>query len=148
MAKRTVKKKKIADPCKDLLKQARQAGAIVAQVLVHFGAGYGAQRLAENPTGPLPNFQIFCEPKELRLFFNLLLSSTLRNLHKLNWETDQPLRDAVCSAAFKHGVAARKEAAAGGGCLTFDIIEETLRDIQAAECPAPTGAGGGLVCEF
>src|SRR6185295_12012242 len=84
------------DPCGDV----KKAAAIVAQVLVHFGQGYGS-------TGA----QIFATPADLALFHRLLLKSTLKNLATLNWDTDQPGRDMVCSAAFQHGVLAK--AAAG-----------------------------------
>jgi hypothetical protein len=136
------------DPCEDVKAKFRAAGAIVAQVLTHFGAGYGSQRLSENPSGPLPDFQIFCAPQDIKVFYKLLLKSTLKHLATLNWDTDQPMRDAVCSAAFQHGVLARKTVVAEGApCLTLEIILDTLETIHATVCPG-TGAGGGLVCDF
>lgn len=125
------------------------AGAIAAQVLVHFGAGYGAERLRENPTGPMPNFQIFCAPADLAGFFDRLVASCLRNAGAIDWGNDQVLRDQACAVAFKHGVAARKAVvAAGASCLDTATLDTTLRNIQATECPAPGGAGGGAICAF
>ena len=123
------------DPCFKEKQKITKAAAIVGQVLVHFGAGYGLP----------PNPQIFATPADLAVFFDLLMASVLKNVpSKLDWEIDQPGRDAVCQAAFKHGALAR--ATAGAAPLMFSVILATLREIQASMCPS--GAGGGPVCEF
>lgn len=135
------------DPCAAEKKKVKVAAAIVGQVLVHFGAGYGSQQLAEDTTKPLPDFQIFATPQDIASFTELLLTSVLKHTATLNWTTDGPGRDRVCSAAFNHGVLARKEVVANGdAALTFPVILSTLRTIQGLMCPL--GAGGGSVCDF
>lgn len=119
----------------------RKAAAIVAHVLAHFGAGYGAERQKSGATGQL---QIFAAPAALATFHDLLLTSVLKNLATINWEADQPARDAVCNAAFHHGVLAFQTTPAAP--LTFQVILDTLRTIQETLCPA--GAGGGPICDF
>jgi hypothetical protein len=126
-----------------------KAAAIVGQVLVHFGAGYGAQRESENPTAPLPNSPIFTKPTDLARFHHKLLESTFRNLSIINWGTNTPLRDQITKAAFHHGVLARQRVVADGTTtLSYMQIIETLKTVQANFCPGSGGAGGGPVCDF
>ena len=128
-----------------------KASAIVGQVLTHFGAGYGAQRQTEATAGAPPKAQqIFAMPIDLSGFHFLLLDSVLRNMHKLNWDIDQPTRDTVCKAAFEHGVLARTQVVAdndGTDRLLLLQILLTLKVIQKTICSAK-GAGGGIVCDF
>lgn len=126
-----------------------KAASIVAHVLSHFGGGYCAQRQVENPAAGPVNAQIYRNPSDLSGFHFLLYESTLRNLGKLNWDTNQPVRDKVSQAAFAHGVAARKQVVADGTpTLSLTQILMTLRAIQASICPGAGGAGGGDVCDF
>jgi hypothetical protein len=120
----------------------KKAAAIVAQVLSHFGAGYGAEWQKSGGGGSFP--QMFDAPVTLAMFHDLLLTSTISNLPTLNWDTDQPGRDSVCSAAFAHGALAYQTSPAAP--LTFPVILATLRIIQDQMCPV--GAGGGKVCNF
>jgi len=112
----------------------KMAMAIVGQVLVHFGAGYGAKA------------QIFKTPKDSQRFTNHLLSCTLANLDLIDWDINPGLRDRVCDVAYKHGKLAKRRA--GTNKLTWAVIHQTLNEIQNTECPSSTGGGGGLVCSF
>src|SRR6516225_9256273 len=96
-------KAKIHLPSREL-----KAAAIVGQVLVHFGAGYGAQCQSVNPTAPPSNTPIFTAPIDLATFHHNLLKSTIKNLSKIQWDTNVPLRDQINKAAFHHGVLARQ----------------------------------------
>lgn len=126
-----------------------RAGGIVGHVLVHFGAGYGAQRQTENATAPPANLQIFGRTSDSLHFHAALMESTLRNLAKIDWETNQGQRDAICAAAFAHGVLARQTVVADGTpTLSLVQILTTLKTIQGIHCPGPGGAGGGPVCDF
>lgn len=121
----------------------RKAAAIVAQVLVHFGAGFAIQRETANASAANDS-QIFATPADLAAFHDLLLTSVVKHLSTLNWDTDGPGRDAVCLAAFKHGDLAGQTSPTAP--LTFTVILTTLRTIQEEVCPP--GAGGGPVCDF
>jgi hypothetical protein len=130
------KKKKAAtqkavNPVTAMKRKALETAAIVSQVLVHFGAGYG-------PVGG----QIFASPADAAKFSNRLMKATMKNLKQLNWGADQGTRDGICGIAFKHGGLAKAEAA--GNPLTWPMIEKTLNEVKKA-CP-PGRAGGGLVC--
>ena len=130
-----------------ILTNEEKAAAIVGHILVHFGAGYGAQRQTETPAAPPANLQIFQKPSDLATFHFMLLESTVRNFAALNWATNTPLRDQVTKAAFKHGALARQKVVADGTVtLTIDQIISTLRSVQASDCPG--GAGGGPICDF
>lgn len=114
---------------------------------MHFGAGYAVEWQKSGATGQFP--QIFHHPTALATFHGNLLESVLRelalpasDLH--NWDTDPPGRDAVCHAAFQHGTLAFHAKPAQP--LKYDVIESTLRVVQAHVCPP--GSGGGPVCRF
>jgi hypothetical protein len=132
-AKTTVKKSpaKKKPPIALLFTKAEQTAAIVSQVLVHFGAGYGSA----------DGLQIFAGPGDAKSFSDRLMKSTVKNLKELNWDADVATRDLICKTAFKHGGLAKKEA--GEGELTWAIIERTLDEVKK-DCPG--GGGGGLVC--
>ena len=142
--RRPIKKK---DPCaavkaahKVEMDNLKTAAGIVAQVLVHFGAGVAIARGASGPGGTT---QIFATPSDIAIFTDLLLKSVVTNLATLNWDTQPTTRDFVCDRAFDHGKLAYQ---AQLGPLTFAVILETLRVVQEV-CP-PGGAGGGKVCAF
>lgn len=136
-----------AYPVIPLLSDEQKAARIVGHVLVHFGAGYGAQRQTETPAAPPANLPIFQKPSDLATFHFMLLESTVRNFAALNWESNAPLRDQVTRAAFKHGMQARQKVVADGtGTLKIDQIITTLRAVQASDCPP--GTGGGPICDF
>lgn len=128
-----------------------KASAIVAQVLTHFGAGYGAQRQTEPGQAAAPAAQqIFAAPIDLAAFHFLLLDSVVRNFQSLLWDINQPGRDLICKAAFQHGVLARQQVVAdadGTDRLVLLQILATLKTIQKTICNAK-GAGGGMVCDF
>jgi hypothetical protein len=134
-----------------LLEREEQAAAIVAQVLVHFGAGYGLQR--EHDEEPkqnqskedLANRPIFRRPDDLAQFFFRLWRSTLKEFDKIDW-TDPGFRDTCTNAAFEHGKLARRQS--GNARVTFDTILATLRKIQKQYCPIDNVRGGGRVCGF
>jgi hypothetical protein len=134
------------DPCapvkaaaKTELANYRKAAAIVGQVIAHFGAGVVAER---EKTSPGSTGQIFAAPSDEAAFHDLLVASVLKHMATLNWDTDQPGRDFVCTNAHKHGVLAYQTTPAP---LTFVVILDTLREIQKF---CPPGAGGGKVCDF
>ncbi|MGD9903047.1 MAG: hypothetical protein AB7U83_06225 [Vicinamibacterales bacterium] len=134
------------DPCaavkaaaKVELANYKKAAAIVGQVMAHFGAGVVAER---EKTSPGSTAQIFAAPSDQAAFHDLLVVSVLKHLATLNWDTDQPGRDFVCTNAHKHGVLAWQTTPAP---LTFVVILDTLREIQKF---CPPGAGGGKVCDF
>jgi len=128
------KKKKTAakvSPATAMKRKALKAAAIVSQVLVHFGAGFGS------PAG-----QIFASPADAAQFSDLLMKSTMKNLKILDWDGDRPNRDAVCGVAFEHGGLAKTEAA--GRPLTWPMIQKTLTEVKK-KCPARR-VGAGVVC--
>jgi hypothetical protein len=121
-----------------------KAAAIVAHVLVHFGAGYAAQRQTENPNAVPPNQAIFTAPSDSAKFHHKLLKSTFDNLDDLPFSTNQGLRDQICSVAFQHGMLARQQAVSDGtGTLGIQQILDTLEKVKQL---CPPGAGGGRVC--
>jgi len=126
---------KLNDPCKPDKDLYKKAAAIVGQVMVHFGAGYGATTA-----------QIFATPQDYASFSELLMTSTVKHITDgtLQWDTNQPMRDQVCQAGYVHGGLAKT--AAAGSPLTFQVILTTLRQVQRTMCPP--GAGGGPVCDF
>jgi hypothetical protein len=134
---------------KGLTQDVERASAIVAHVLSHFGGGYEAQRQTENPTAPPTSLEIYKRPSDLRNFHSALLESTLRNLEKLDWETNTGLRNQIISAAFAHGVLARKKVVSDG-TITLKLVQilTTLETIQQQMCSGPGGLGGGPVCDF
>jgi hypothetical protein len=127
----------------------QRASAIVGHVMVHFGAGYGAQRQSETPNTAPANAQIFQNPSDARSFHLLLLDSVIRNFNTINWDLNPGTRNNVLRAAFDHGVLARQRVVQDGTTtLTFAQIMSTLRQIQTSHCPNPGAAGGGDVCDF
>jgi hypothetical protein len=127
----------------------QKAAAIVSHVLVHFGAGYGAQRQTENPSATPTNAQIFRQPSDLSSFHFMLLESTLRNFSNMNWDTNTPLRAQVTLTAYEHGKLARQKVVAdGSSTLSITQILDTLATVKATHCPTPAGAGGGRICDF
>ena len=118
-----------------------KAAAIVAHVLVHFGAGYGAQRQTENPGTAPPNQSIFTTTSDSAKFHHKLLKSTFDSLDDLPFSKVQGLRDQICSAAFQHGIEARQQAvAAGTPTINIKQILVTLANVKRL-CPPATGAG-------
>ena len=134
-----------------LLEREEQAAAIAAQVLVHFGAGYGLQREHDEQAKQnqskedLTNRPIFHRPDDLAQFFFRLWRSTLNEFDKIDW-TDPSFRDTCTNAAFEHGKLARQQS--GNARLTFETILATLRKIQKRSCPVTVVRGGGRVCGF
>ena len=127
---------------------AEQVSSIVAQVLVHFGAGYMAERQTEaGAANPPANMQIFQKLSDFNGFHFLLTESTARRFAELNWATNQPLRDQVFDAAFEHGARCRRAVVADGTVtLKLKQILIELEWIQANMCPG--GPGGGPICDF
>ena len=126
--------------CKVEMDNLKTAAGIVAQVLVHFGAGVA---VARETTSPGSTAQIFATPSDIAIFTDLLLKSVVTHLAALNWDTQPTTRNFVCARAFDHGKLAYQTQL---GPLTFAVILDTLRVIQEI-CP-PGGAGGGKVCAF
>jgi hypothetical protein len=123
----------------------REAAAIVAQVLVHFGAGYGAERQHENGGTP-SNDDVFKTPSVLKGFHALLLNSTIDNFMDVHWEVES-IRKQILNAAFAHGVFARKRVVEDDtDGLSLQQILDTLVDVQDEFCSP--GSGGGAVCSF
>ena len=131
----------VADPCAVPKLEIFRAAGIAGQVLVHFGAGYGAQRQIDSPG---LNAQIFDHPTTAATFTSLLISSIMRNFSQVHWDTDVAKRDAICRTAFVHGKLACQRSL--GAPLNWDVLYTTLQEIKATICPG--GAGGGIVCDF
>ena len=145
MAKKAKAKKKSSATPKSIKATVAE---IVAQIITHFGAGYGAQRQSEGATTPA-NGQIYQKPSDLGKFHRRLAESVNRNFNIIKWNTDPGGRSQISKAAFDHGVLARKAVvAAGGTTVTYAQIIKTLRDIQRAQCPGTTKSGGGPACDF
>jgi hypothetical protein len=149
--KRKQRRRRRGQPVKQVnqLGTIERASAIVAHVLVHFGAGYGGQRHTEDPVKPPPNLEIFKMPADSSGFHHLLLESTLRNFDNIPFN-NKAVRDQICFAAFEHGVSARKLAVEEKTpTINLRQILETLEDIKQRFCPGPSGgAGGGQVCDI
>jgi hypothetical protein len=146
MAKKAKKKAKLVVSTTHL----KDAGAIVAEVVVHFGAGYAMQRGTEG-TAMINTDPIFGKHADFVTFQRWLLGCTSRNLarHSLSvvaWRRqNSPTRAQVTLTAFAHGMLARKTVVAEGtGTLTNAQVMATLQAIKAT-CPA--GGGGGDICQ-
>jgi hypothetical protein len=141
--KKTSKKKKVSlatgSPAR-----IEKAAAIVAHVLTHFGAGYGAQRQTETPGAAPANLAIYTSPADSKKFHHKLLKSTFDSLADLPFSKVQGLRDTICSAAFTHGIEARL-LAVKEGTPTVDI-RQILQTLEAVKKLCPPGGGGGRVC--
>jgi hypothetical protein len=131
----------VPDPCAIPKLKITLAAGIAGQILVHFGAGFGAQRQIMSPG---KNAQIFDSPSTPSAFTSLLISSIIKNEATLKWDTNVANRDAVCRTAFAHGKLACQRTA--GGPLDWGSLYSTLQEIKAAMCPG--GAGGGAACDF
>ena len=122
----------------------QQAQAIVAQLLAHFGAGYGAERQNETPGDPPINADIFIKPSVCAAFHGYLLNSTVTNFLNIHWD-NPAVRAQTLIAAFKHGVLARQLVVSEEtGALTLAQIFVTL---EAAKQFCPSGSGGGGACD-
>jgi hypothetical protein len=138
----TPNRAKLEDKAIVVLDVERQAQAIVADVLVHFGAGYGAEQ--QNEEGA----QITEVPTVLAAFHQLLLTSTIDNFLEVEWDAP-PVREQVLIAAFEHGRAARKLVVEEDtDTLTLVQILVSLKEIQDKFCEGVSGAGGGPICRF
>ena len=131
----------VSDPCTVAKQKIIGAAGIAGQILVHFGAGFGAQRQIMKPG---TNAQIFDSPSTPAAFTSLLIGSIMKNQATLKWDTDVVTRDAVCRTAFAHGKLACERTS--GGTLDWSVLYATLQEIKAAMCPG--GAGGGIACDF
>ena len=123
----------------------QQTAAILAEVLVYFGAGYGCQRQSETASTAVSDYEpIFDKPRDLEPFFRRLFRSTLKNLTELQWTTSPGARTSATTAAFYHGIMARqRQTAEHVVTLKNPQIQETLKQAQAKYCP---DHGGGRVC--
>ena len=133
-----------ADPCGKEKKAVRAAAGIAGQILVHFGAGFGAEREKVKPA-PGGNTQIFDSPVTAAVFTDLLISSVIKHLGDLHWDTDSIKRDGICQTAFLHGQLAYQQSA--GAPLDWATLYSTLQEIKAMYCPSGS-AGGGIACDF
>lgn len=131
----------VPDPCAAAKTELRRAAGIAGQILVHFGAGFGAQREIDFPG---TNAQIFDSPITAATFTSLLMSSIINNFTALHWDTDTGKRNGICTTAFRHGKLACTRSA--GAPLDWDTLYATLQEIKVAFCPG--GAGGGIACDF
>ncbi len=127
----------------------KDAGAIVAEVVVHFGAGYATQRGTEG--GPMVNTDpIFGRHADFLTFQRFLVGCTSHNLARGRvtaraWRrANSPTRAQVTLTAFAHGVLARKTVVADGtGTLTS---AQTMSSLQLIKATCPGGIGGGDIC--
>ena len=140
-AKISVKSVFVPDPCAIPKLKITLAAGIAGQILVHFGAGFGAQRQIMSPG---TNAQIFDSPSTPSAFTSLLISSIIKNQATLKWDTDVANRNAVCRTAFAHGKLACQRTS--GGPVDWAMLHATLQEIKAAMCLG--GSGGGAACDF
>ena len=131
----------VPDPCAIPKLKITLAAGIAGQILVHFGAGFGAQRQIMSPG---TNAQMFDSPSTPAAFTSLLISSIIKNQATLKWDTDVANRNAVCRTAFAHGKLACERTS--GAAVDWGILYATLQEIKEAMCPG--GAGGGAACDF
>jgi hypothetical protein len=123
----------------------KEAQAIVAQILSHFGAGYSAERQNETPGGTPTNANIFLKPSVFAGFHAYLLNSTVTNFMDTGWD-NPAIRAQTLLAAFEHGVLARKQVVSEGtAALTLAQIFVTLEIAKVKFCPS--GSGGGGACD-
>ena len=141
-ANTSAKSKFVPDPCATVKQQLRHAAGIAAQILVHFGAGFGAQRQIMSPG---TNAQIFDHPSTPDAFTDLLITSIIKHYADLHWDTDAAGRDAICRTAFKHGKLACQYTS--GAAVDWHVLYATHQEIKASTCPVPS-AGGGIACDF
>src|SRR5262249_29264498 len=80
-----IEKVKFTDPCWKVKADMMLAAGIVGQILVHFGAGWGSEREKTSPG----NTQIFDSPITIATFTSLMMTSVLKNMAALHWDTDQ-----------------------------------------------------------
>lgn len=127
----------------------RDAGAIVAEVVVHFGAGYAQQRSTEG--SPMRSTEpIFEDHRAFLAFQRFLLGCTSRNLARRSlsartWgRPGNPTRSQVTLTAFAHGELARTVVVQDRTpALTEAQVMSTLETIKAR---CPRGPGGGDIC--
>jgi hypothetical protein len=131
----------VPDPCARAKGELRIAAGIAGQILVHFGAGFGAQRQIMSPG---TNAQIFDNPITAATFTDLLITSIVNHFTALKWDTDVANRNAVCRTAFAHGKLACQRTSAGP--INWSVLYATLQEIKASMCPS--GSGGGIACDF
>jgi hypothetical protein len=147
MAKKKAGKPATSKKTKHSEATVRKAAAIVGQVVAHFGAGYAVTWEKSRRSVQFP--QIFKEPPEFAKFHIRLFESVLKELADpksdlQNWDTDAPMCDSVCLAAYQHGTLAFDTSLKRP--LKYDVIYSTLRVIHDHVCPP--GSGGGPVCRF
>ena len=136
---------RLADKVVVVLNIEKEAQAIVAQILAHFGGGYAAERQRESPGGTPTNADIFNSPSVCGAFYAYLFNSTVTNFMDIHWDIPS-VRNQTLLAAFEHGVLARKTVVSEGtGALTLAQIFVTLEVIKPLFCPS--GSGGGGACD-
>lgn len=128
----------------------KDAGAIVAEVVAHFGAGYVTERAAEGKLA-INTDPIFGVHTDFLTFQRRLVGCTSRNIARKSvsvreWrKTNSALRAQVTLTAFAHGVLARKEVKMDGTqALTNSQVMKTFDKVKVT---CPVGMGGAGVCE-
>lgn len=128
----------------------KDAGAIVAEVVGHFGAGYATERGTEGKAA-LATDPIFEKHADFLTFHRRLVGCTSRNIARgsvsvRDWrKANSALRQQVTLTAFAHGVMVRKAVVANAtGAITNSQVMTTL-DVIKTTCPA--GVGGAGVCD-
>jgi hypothetical protein len=127
----------------------RDAGAIVAEVMGHFGAGYATERASEGK--PATSIDpIFGVHADFLAFHRELLGCTSRNIARRTlsvreWRKDKSaVRSQVTLTAFAHGVLARKAVTAEA---TLTVTEsQVMKTLEAVKVTCPAGFGGASVC--
>lgn len=127
----------------------RNAGAIVAEVIAHFGAGYATQRATEGTAMVLTD-PIFATHSDFLVFQKFLIGCTSRNLARRRlsaraWgRPGNATRKQVTLTAFRHGELARQQVRLDGTTsLTSGQVMATLATVKIG-CPG--GRGGGDIC--
>jgi hypothetical protein len=145
-AKKKAKKAKLVVTAAHL----KDAGAIVAEVMAHFGAGYVTQRQTEGAV-PAANDPIFTTHGDFLKFQRHLVGCTSRNIARRTlsvraWRSpNSALRKQVAITAFQHGELTRREVVTAG---TSAIVEsQVMATLEVAKRSCPPGPGGAGVCE-
>jgi len=129
----------------------KDAGAIVAEVMVHFGAGYATQRNTEGKAivGRDP---IFATHDDFLKFQQHLVGCTSRNIARRTlsvraWKNaTNGLRQQVTLTAFKHGELCRIGVVSNN--TPSGITDpQVMAELAIVKVGCPPGIGGAGVCE-
>lgn len=107
-----------------------QAAAIVAEVLVHFGCGWGRHRPDNIPDGsPATRQKSIFDDGAFKRFFDQLVTSTVNHVLTQSPDGQKAAREFANYVAYEHGKLAMSEAGADQR-LTYDEIYVTWQKVK------------------